>query len=136
MTTWMAGLSCIVFLVLYLAVAFAFPVLDMKKNSLWVEPIVVLMAVHTCAWLVQRRSADRLTPLDLRRLFVGAGIAFVTVDEGSALLNYWLNPDAVLPRYPVATAIIAIIFDIGIVAAMVYLTVPLAAMVYRRKAVA
>jgi hypothetical protein len=101
-----------------------------------VELLFLLVAVQICGWLLQRRNAGRIPESGLRQTFIGAALVFIAMDEGVPLLTHWLNSGSAGYEYPISTAIVAVLIDLTIVAFFVYVTVPMAARLCRRNAVA
>lgn len=135
-SAWKAALICSIMLAVYMTIGLVFPGVGLLKRPLFAAPLFVLIAVCVCTWLAQRGKIELVSRDELRQIFIGTAVAFVVLDEGFVLLNQWLNPSADHPRFPVATAIVAVVIDVVLVAVIVYLTVPIAARMYRRNVVA
>lgn len=130
-TTLNLGVVCAVVLLLYMSVSLVFK-MAMKLDL----PNILLglfVAVHICAWKLVHSVKRWLNIVEMRRLFFACSIVFSLFDNVLPLLDSKVLIDHLARTYPIAKVMGAIMVDVVTVAALVFLTVPIAERVYIRK---
>jgi hypothetical protein len=102
----------------------------------WCSIIALFLIVHVCTYYFAKRVGRRLLTQDLTTLSAGCSIAFVLFDEGLSLVLGWTGFVSESQAHPIATALGAVVVDVLVVVAIVFLTVPLGARLYGRAKVA
>jgi hypothetical protein len=102
----------------------------------WCSILALFAIVHICAFYFVKRVGRRLLTEDLTTLSAGCAVAFVLFDEGLTLVLRWTGFVSESQTHPIATAVVAVVVDVLVVVAIVFLTVPLGVKLYSRARVA
>jgi hypothetical protein len=92
----------------------------------WLSLVALLVAVHVCARYSISSVGRPLRKGELTHLSFGCAIAFCLIDEGLILAFQFSGSVESPHQYAVAKAVVAILIDVAIVFAMVFVTVPIA----------
>ena len=102
----------------------------------WCSIFALFVIIHVCAFYFAKYVGRRLLTEDLTTLSAGCSIVFVLFDEGLSLVLGWAGFVSESQAHPIATALGAVVVDVLVVVAIVFLTVPLGAKLYGRAKVA
>ena len=105
--------------------------LDIKIGRLAVL-LAIVAGIHLAAWQFTRTYLRDMSPQELKRFLMACFVVFWLVDESAPLIAYIRDEEELTGRN-IANVIAATLIDLGLVAAIIYWTIPLAVRRYVRR---